>query len=505
MLCHCLRPILLNRITARTQRPATRQIRPVAASHPTGCARPPGYILSRRRHEVSRRQKRCARTKHLKGTLWSPFLCLPITCSADKVRRTALRLSSLNYVNPRSSEESMKSGIWQFAGVSLLCLGISAQALADERDESRQNQLYGGSNDNGQQRQQQQNQQRNVERQQQQQRFQEQNNQQRQVQQQQNQLRNVEREQQQQINQQQDNQQRQIQQQQNQQRQVERQQQQQIQQQQLQQRNVERQQQQQIDQQQRDQQRQIQQQQNQQRQQLRQSQDNLPIQSGPREAWQTQQPRQGYYQDIPRGNNRNWQAGNGRPNDRWEGRPDGHGNGWGPGPQYRPGYAIDRVPGGYSRIPYRGQDYFYSGGYWYRPQGPRYVVVTPPYGVRVSRLPSYSQEVWIGSSLLFLAAGTYYAYQPDSQDYVVVNPPQNEAVYQAPAQQQDNGYDPVAYPQNGQSQQQVELDRYQCYRWAAEQSGFDPANITSQPQPEVVDLYRRSMGACLAGRGYSVN
>ncbi|EGH34925.1 RND efflux system, outer membrane lipoprotein, NodT, partial [Pseudomonas syringae pv. japonica str. M301072] len=34
------------------------------------------------------------------------------------------------------------------------------------------------------------------------------------------------------------------------------------------------------------------------------------IQSGPKEAWQTQPPRQGYYQDIPRGNNRNWQAGN---------------------------------------------------------------------------------------------------------------------------------------------------------------------------------------------------
>ncbi|PBP33873.1 hypothetical protein CCL12_13910 [Pseudomonas syringae] len=391
----------------------------------------------------------------------------------------------------------MKSGIWQFAGVSLLCLSISAHALADERDEPPRNPLYGSPGENAQQRQQQQ------------QRAQEQNNQQRQIQQQQNQQRQVERQQQQLINQQQTNQQRQIQEQQNQQRQVERQQQQQIQQQQLQQRNVERQQQQQqqqIEQQQRDQQRQIQQQQNQQRQQLRQAQDNLPIQSGPKEAWQTQPPRQGYYQDIPRGNNRNWQAGNGRPNDHWEGRPDGRGNGWGPGPQYRPGYAIDRVPGGYSRIPYRGQDYYYSGGYWYRPQGPRYVVVTPPYGVRVSRLPSYSQEVWIGRSLLFLAAGTYYAYQPDSQDYVVVNPPQNEAAYQAPpAEQQGNGYDPVAYPANGQSPQQVELDKYQCYRWAAEQSGFDPANVTGQPSPDMVDLYRRSMGACLAGRGYSVN
>ncbi len=386
----------------------------------------------------------------------------------------------------------MKSGIWQFAGLSLLCLSISAHALADERDDSPR----GDS-------QQRQNQQQLFQQNQQQQ-------QQRQIQQQQqqNQQRNVQREQQQQIYQQQNNQQRQIQEQQNQQRQVERQQQQQIQQQELQQRNVERQQQQQIQQQQREQQRQIQQQQNQQRQQqqqLRQTQDNLPIQGGSREAWQTQQPREGYYQDIPRGNNRNWSAGNGRPDNRWDGRPDGHGNGWGPGPRYRPGYAIDRVPGGYSRIPYRGQDYFYSEGYWYRPQGPRYVVVNPPYGARVRSLPSYSQEVWIGSSLLFLAAGAYYTYQPDTQEYVVVNPPQNETVYSAPAQQQGNGYDPVAYPLNGQSQQQVELDRYQCYRWAAEQSGFDPANITAQPQPEVVDLYRRSMGACLAGRGYSVN
>ncbi|RMS71901.1 hypothetical protein ALP60_04725 [Pseudomonas savastanoi] len=371
---------------------------------------------------------------------------VPFSLSADKVCRTALRLNSLNDVNPRSSEESMKSGIWQFAGVSLLCLSISAQALADERDDSPRNQLYNSSGENGQQRQQQH------------QRFQEQNNQQRQIQQQQNQQRQVERQQQQQINQQQINQQRQI-----------------------------------------------QQQQNQQRQQLRQSQNNLPIQGGPGEVWQTQQPRQGYYQDIPRGNNRNWQAGNGRPNDHWEGRPDGRGNGWGPGPQYRPGYAIDRVPGGYSRIPYRGQDYYYSGGYWYRPQGPRYVVVTPPYGVRVSRLPSYSQEVWIGSSLLFLAAGTYYAYQPDSQDYVVVNPPQNEAVYQAPAGQQVNGYDPVAYPANGQGPQQVELDHYQCYLQAAQQSGFDPANVSGQPPPDLVDAYRRSMGDCLAGRGYNVS
>jgi hypothetical protein len=402
----------------------------------------------------------------------------------------------------------MKTGIWQLAGVTLLCLGISVQAMADEQDNShRQDQLRGSNerreqNNNvqrqqQQQMQQQQNQQRNVERQQQQQVQQVQQNQERQIQQQQNQQRQVERQQQQQIQQNQQNQQRQIQEQQNQQRQVERQQQQQIQQNQ------------------RNQERQIQEQQNQQRQierqQAQQRQNNLPIQGGPREAWQTQPPREGYYRDIPRNNN------NYRPNDRWPGRPDGHGNGWGPGPQYRPGYEIDRVPGGYSRIPYRGQDYFYSGGYWYRPQGPRYVVVTPPYGVRVRSLPSYASEVWVGGALLFLAAGTYYAYQPDTQDYVVATPPANvdpgyaqqpPPQVQQPVQQgQQPGtqYDPQFSTVNGQSQEQMGQDRYECYSLSVQQTGLDPANVTYQPDPSLIDAYRRSMTDCLLKRGYSVN
>ena len=32
------------------------------------------------------------------------------------------------------------------------------------------------------------------------------------------------------------------------------------------------------------------------------------------------------------------------------------------------------------------------------------------------------------------------------------------------------------YPQRGQSPQQQEFDRGQCYSWAVQQSGFDPAN-----------------------------
>lgn len=230
--------------------------------------------------------------------------------------------------------------------------------------------------------------------------------------------------------------------------------------------------------------------------------NNLPIQPRPDTVRQTQEPRQGYYRDERPQNgyhNQQWQTDN-RPNDnRWPGRPNGHGNGWGPGPQYRPGHVIDRFPDRDYRVPYRGQDYFYSGGYWYRPQGPRYIVVQPPRGIRIQYLPDYAREVWIGGSLLFLAAGSYYAYQQATQDYVVVEPP-----VQQPPQPQAQSYDVEAYPANGQSPEQVQQDGYQCYQYAVQQSGFDPRAATYQPAPEVVQAYRQAQGNCLSSRGYQV-
>ncbi|MFG6207043.1 DUF6515 family protein [Pseudomonas retamae] len=231
--------------------------------------------------------------------------------------------------------------------------------------------------------------------------------------------------------------------------------------------------------------------------------NSLPIQPRPDTVRQTQEPRQGYYRDERPQNgyhNQQWQTDH-RPNDnRWPGRPNGHGNGWGPGPQYRPGHVIDRFPDRDYRVPYRGQDYFYSGGYWYRPQGPRYIVVQPPRGIRIQYLPDYAREVWIGGSLLFLAAGSYYAYQEATQDYVVVEPPA-----QQPPQPQAQGYDVEAYPANGQSPEQVQQDGYQCYQYAVQQSGFDPRTATYQPAPEVVQAYRQAQGNCLSSRGYQVN
>lgn len=49
--------------------------------------------------------------------------------------------------------------------------------------------------------------------------------------------------------------------------------------------------------------------------------------------------------------------------------------------------------------------------------------------------------------------------------------------------------DVYIYPQKGQSQQQQEKDKYECYSWAKQQTGFDPV---ASPQATSV----RSSAAC---------
>lgn len=64
--------------------------------------------------------------------------------------------------------------------------------------------------------------------------------------------------------------------------------------------------------------------------------------------------------------------------------------------------------------------------------------------------------------------------------------------------------EPAISPKNGQSQDQLSRDRYECYGWAKQQSGFDPAQPGSGAGGAGPDLYRRAFTACMSGRGYQV-
>ena len=114
-------------------------------------------------------------------------------------------------------------------------------------------------------------------------------------------------------------------------------------------------------------------------------------------------------------------------------------------------------------------------------------------------LPSFARELWIGSMLYFVAAGTYYLWNANNQRYEVVAPP--------PSVQGNSvtSYEVIAYPARGQSPEQQGRDRYECHNWAVGQSGFDPATATRPVGSETTERYRRAIGACLNGRGYSTN
>ena len=96
------------------------------------------------------------------------------------------------------------------------------------------------------------------------------------------------------------------------------------------------------------------------------------------------------------------------------------------------------------------------------------------------------------------------------------------------------------YPTKGQSQEQMEKDKYDCYQWAKKESGFDPMALptATAPPPQQSapggpvgrrsrnrqdaakqeqweqqqaanyqnnrNLYNRAYGTCLEGKGYTV-
>ena len=57
-------------------------------------------------------------------------------------------------------------------------------------------------------------------------------------------------------------------------------------------------------------------------------------------------------------------------------------------------------------------------------------------------------------------------------------------------------------PRNGQSADQEASDRYECYRFAVAQSGFDPLATSSgsSPAEPAKQEYSRAQAACLEGR-----
>jgi len=121
------------------------------------------------------------------------------------------------------------------------------------------------------------------------------------------------------------------------------------------------------------------------------------------------------------------------------------------------GTVYGGLPTGAVSVTVGGGRYWRHGGVWYRPWGPRWVVVAPPV---VVPLVQAAPEA--------LPAATLPV---------------------APSRP-----DPVIYPRNGQSPEQTEADRQECNRWATTQ----PAALADAA------VFHRAVEACMDGRGYTL-
>ena len=168
------------------------------------------------------------------------------------------------------------------------------------------------------------------------------------------------------------------------------------------------------------------------------------------------------------------------------------------------GASVGALPSGHFPVYDRAHNpYYFHGGVWYRPYGGRFIVVGPPIGVFVPFLPAYYTTVWVGGYPYYYANDTYYNWNPGQGQYEVVDPPGDSAASTEPPAAAGELY---SYPKNGQTPEQQEQDRYECHRWAAEQSGFDPTQSVggAPPDPSKRPAYDHAMTACLEGRGYTV-
>jgi hypothetical protein len=159
-----------------------------------------------------------------------------------------------------------------------------------------------------------------------------------------------------------------------------------------------------------------------------------------------------------------------------------------------PGYVAPRVPYGSVVVGAGPGRYWFHGGVWYRPYGPGFRVVLPPFGIVIPLLPPDYVTLTLGGLPYYYANGVYYRPVPDG--YVVTAPPPEAATAQvmpAPPPPAPKA-EPIIYPRNGQSPEQLESDRRDCNRWA-----------TTQPNAQAdSSVFNRAVEACMDGRGYTM-
>jgi hypothetical protein len=158
-----------------------------------------------------------------------------------------------------------------------------------------------------------------------------------------------------------------------------------------------------------------------------------------------------------------------------------------------------RVAGGYGRFTaggYRGGWRGYRGGFGGYGLG---FGAGLGVGLYFSALPLYYSTYWWGGIPYYYADDTFYTWDGSVGQYQTIDPPP-EVEQQAESQANT---ELIAYPKNGQSDEQQARDKSDCRQWATTQSGYDSAGAPPTADPNRGN-YLRAEAACLDARGYSV-
>jgi len=145
-----------------------------------------------------------------------------------------------------------------------------------------------------------------------------------------------------------------------------------------------------------------------------------------------------------------------------------------------------------------GLNFYYDSGGYYRKRGHDHALVRTPIGTFVQSLPAGYRTIYSTGRPYYYANHVYYDWDHRHRSYVIVNKP--EYSHEVTPVATRGAQEIFVYPRKGQSTEQTSLDRYECYLWAVGQTGFEP----SAGEPGNSVGYQRALGACLAGRGYTV-
>ncbi len=166
------------------------------------------------------------------------------------------------------------------------------------------------------------------------------------------------------------------------------------------------------------------------------------------------------------------------------------------------GHEVRQLPQGSRMILVNRENYrYHNGSFYHSGRNGSYVVVRAPIGARVRSLPSGYVRFSIGPSDYFYANLTYYLGNSGRTEYVVVEEPvgADSAMVSSSGTVSQKIF---VYPNEGQSDEKRDRDRYECYRWAVDETGFDP--VSGESEVDEGDDYERANSACLEGRGYTV-